>query len=65
MYFKYRSFYKYILNISAKRINMIFSVNIICKQYTIPQCTHSLNVPVLYFVFSLIMVQRNSKSPNF
>ena len=38
-------------------LNMTFNVNIICKQYGIAQCAHSLNVPVLCFVFGLMMVQ--------
>ena len=37
--------------------NMIINVKIVCKQYLIPYCTHSLNVPILNFVFSLIMAQ--------
>jgi hypothetical protein len=28
---------------------MNFNVNIICKQYGIPQCAHWLNVPALCF----------------
>jgi len=46
----------YILNTSANRINKIFNVIIMCKQYGIPQRAHSLNVPVLCFVFGLMMV---------
>jgi len=36
---------------------VIFNVNIICKQYGIPWCANSLNVPVQCFVFGLMMVQ--------
>jgi len=36
---------------------MTFHVKIICKQYGIPQCMLSLNVPVLCFIFGLMMVQ--------
>jgi len=37
---------------------MIFNVNIICKQYGIPKCAHSLEVPGLCFVFGLRTFQR-------
>jgi hypothetical protein len=34
---------------SANSLHMTFNVNTICKQYGIPQCVHSVNVPVLCF----------------
>jgi hypothetical protein len=36
---------------------MFFNINTIFQQYGTPQCVHSLNVPVLRFVFDLMMVQ--------
>ena len=38
-----------ILIASANSLYMNFNVNTICKQYGIPQCVHSLNVPGLCF----------------
>jgi len=38
-------------------VHKTVNVNTVYKQYGISQCTHSLNVPVLCFVFGLMIAQ--------